>query len=162
MDAPTGLTLSPNPCATAGSRGRAGMPVNIPPQSFRPNASDPAFSTMLALLETLRNQAVSGCEPASFLIAELESNRTVLVAGASDADLRSLEARHGRPRAAWAVSARDTAAGCWLTVRDATGRCGYHLEQFCCRHAGERIEPLPHFWIPVAPRLPGWTPGLAR
>ena len=136
MDANRGLIPRPERgtfCQTvAGSYGLVEKPVAMPPCSCRPDVSSSVFSTMLALLETLRKLVVSGHEPASYLVRTQEGGPVLMVAGGDGQGLR--------------VSSRAVAGGWWLEVSDESGRTGYRLEQFCRRGPWGRVEALPHCW----------------
>ena len=134
-----GLILHTSNCLAAGSFCAIGKSVLITSSSCRPDVASSAFSTMLGLLETLRNQVVSGHEPAPFLITVLPGGQLVMTAGVYAAPWSSLAT-------AFRVTARATADGYWLDVSDATGRAGYRLEQFCRKLPGGRWEALPYCW----------------
>ncbi len=153
MDANRGLIPHPERgiChIVAGSNSPVERPVAILNHSCRPDAPTPAFSTMLALLETLRNLIVSGHEPASYLIAPREGGSLWMSSGQW-------------PRAGdqWVfrVGSRAVSDGRWLEVADETGRTGYRLEQFCRTLPGGGLEALPHVWSATERPRPAWTPG---
>lgn len=158
MDANRGLIPHPErgTCQiVAGSNSPVEKPVAFLHESCRPDAPTSAFSTMLALLETLRNLMVSGHEPASYLIAPLEGGRLRMSSGGWPAAGDQLVFR---------VGSRAVSDGHWLEVADETGRTGYRLEQFCRRLPGGRVEALPYVWSRTERPRPAWTPGegLAR
>ena len=153
MDANRGLIPHPERgiCRiAAGSDSPAEKPVAILHQPCRPDVSTSAFSTMLALLETLRNLIVSGHEPASYLIAPLEGGRLRMSSGQWPVAGDQLVFR---------VGSRAASDGHWLEVADETGRVGYRLEQFCRRLPGGHVEALPYVWSRTLRPLPAWTPG---
>lgn len=155
MDATRGLI--PHPArgpfrSVAGSYSPVEKPVAIPPYSHRPDVSPKAFSTMLALLEILRNLVISGHEPAAYIIATLEGGQArIVVAGEQE--------RLGSVRPGFRVGSRAVSGGNWLEVSDATEPQGYRLEQFCRRLPDGRLEALPHVWRRAERPLPSWTPG---
>jgi hypothetical protein len=142
MDANRGLVPRPERgtcCQTvAGSYGLVEKPVAKPPCSRRPGVSSPAFSIMLALLETLRNLVVSGHEPASYLVSVLPNGslRLTLNAARPPADAAR----------AFTISARSFGSGHSLAVHVVTGQSGYRVEQYCRSLPGGRLETLPHCW----------------
>ena len=102
---------------------------------------------MLDLLETLRSVAVSGQEPASFLIAVRRDGAPLLVATAeSRAKLTRLYHHYGSIPMAFQVRARRVPAGLLLEVSEPTGRTGYCLDQLCRPTTAGRWEALPHCW----------------
>jgi hypothetical protein len=139
----------------AGSSRLAEKPVLNPFAFLGPRVSEKVFPAMLALLETLRNQVVSGYEPASFLITLSYSGR-ILITGVGEPPPWSPAA------AVFRVAAKSAAGGCWLEVEHAADRTGYRLEQFCRKLPGGRWEALPYRWSrsgasSAYPRTPGLT-----
>jgi len=136
MDASCGLILHPERgiryVMAAGSSGAVEKPVSITPIPCRPGVSSTVFSTMLVLLETLRNLVVSGHEPAPYLISEDEGGRVLM----------TLEGRGNGYR----VQRRAAGGGYRLEVTDETGQTGYRLEQFCRQLPNERLEAMPQAW----------------
>jgi hypothetical protein len=112
----------------------------------RLGAPSAAFSTMLSLLETLRNLVVSGHEPASFLIGLRQGAAPVMVADGDATDLPRLRYEYGSIDLAFLVSARPVSGGLLLQVDEPTGWSGYALDQFCRRTAGGFYEALPYCW----------------
>ncbi len=102
---------------------------------------------MLDLLETLRSVAVSGQEPASFLIVLRRGEAPLLIATVEPrAELTRLHYHYGPIPMAFQVRARRLPAGLLLEVSDPTGRTGYCLDQLCRPTALGRWEALPHCW----------------
>jgi len=149
MDATNGLTPHPSlrarNCGAGFDEAHSEKPVRQYPNPYRPAASS-AYSLMLGLLETLKNLAVFGQEPAPFLVAVLEDDRQVLVAGGSAEDLTRLRNQYGSVSLAFQVSGRAVSGGLWLEVSEPTGETGYRLNQFCRRAANGVYEALPHCW----------------
>jgi len=160
MGAQAGLIPHPNfgqffTCAAGSRQVRDEQPVDTPVITQPPDAPTAAFSMMLGLLETLRNLALSGLEPAPFLFALLPDGRSLAVAGAESAeDLWRLRASYGSIDLAFLVSARQAAGGLWLQVSEPTGRTGFSLDQFCRPAAAGRYQPLPPCWRPDPSRQP--------
>ena len=116
-----------------------------------PGPPTAAFSTMLALLETLRNLILSGHEPAAYLIAPLAGG-SIRMSTVPD------PAASNQP--AFRVGSRAVSGGHWLEVTDESGRTGYRLEQFCRSLPTGQIQVLPYAWYTTErQRLPTWTPG---
>lgn len=135
------------PTLTAGSvKAQSEQPFENYTDAFRLGAPFTAFSTMLDLLETLRNLVVSGHEPASFLIAIRQDGSPVMIAGADSADLPRLYYEYGPLDLAFLVSARSVPGGVLLQVSEPANRSGYILDQFCRRTAAGSYEALPHCW----------------
>jgi hypothetical protein len=128
--------------SVAGSYDLVEKPIAKLPYSCRPAVSSPVFSTMLALLETLRNLVVSGHEPASYLVSVFPNGGLRLTL---DGVRASAEASQS-----FTLSARPIAAGYSLAVEDVTGRGGYRVEQFCRSLPGGRLVALPHGWARCA------------
>jgi hypothetical protein len=126
---------------------RALIPHPGHPRSGPPTA---AFSTMLALLETLRNLILSGHEPAAYLIAPLAG-------GSLRMSTVPYPAASNQP--AFRVGSRTVAGGHWLEVTDESGRTGYRLEQFCRSLPSGKIQALPYVWYTTERPRPAWTPG---